>query len=180
MNAVGQESRIPSDKRERLVLILHSQRASSIFYYVFSVILFIIGLVFMVLTSYGAISRDIDSWALSSSAMIFGVLLFVWAETKHYFTLYIITTWNVRVRKGIFRRRTTRVFYDEITECRTTSGPDEKRVGMGDVEIYSLKAQDKPTLVFDEVHNPDGVREIVSRFVSSIPDPLPWGHLDRT
>jgi hypothetical protein len=50
---------------------------------------------------------------------------------------------------------------------------------MGDVEICSLKTEGKPTIVFDEVHNPDGVREIISRFVGSIPDPLPWTHLDR-
>jgi membrane protein YdbS with pleckstrin-like domain len=161
-------------------LILHPKRASSIFYYVFAIILFIIGLAFMVLTSYGAIIRDTDAWTLSSLAMIFGIVLLVWAETKHYFTLYIITTWNVRVRTGIFRRRTIRVFYDEITECRTTSRPDERRVGMGDVEVFSSKNEERPTIIFDEVHNPDGVREIIMRFIQSIPDPLPWRHLDRT
>jgi membrane protein YdbS with pleckstrin-like domain len=179
MSAVDSESKFPADKRERLVLILHPKRASSIFYYVFGVVTFIVGLAFMVLTSYGAISRDIDSWSLSTMAMIFGVLLLVWAETKHYFTLYIITTWNVRIRRGIFRRKTTRVFYDEITECRTASKPDEKRVGMGDVEIYSSKNGDEPALIFDEVHNPDGVTEIISRFVQSIPNPPPWEHLQR-
>lgn len=180
MSVAGQDSKFPSDRRERLVLILHPKRASSIFYYVFAVSLFIIGLFFMILTSYGAIIRNIDAWTLSSLAMIFGVTLLTWAETRHYFTLYIITTWNVRVRKGIFRRRTTRVFYDEITECQTTSQPDEKRVGMGDVEVFSSRIDGKPAIIFDEVHNPDGVREIIMRFVRTIPDPLPWGHLDRT
>lgn len=180
MSAANPEPRFPPEKRERLVLILHPQRASSIFYYVFSVALFIVGLIFMVLTSYGTISSDVLSWSLSSAAMIFGVFLFIGAESRHLFTLYIITTWNVRVRRGIIRRLTTRVFYDEIVECRATSGPEEKRVGMGEVEIHTAADKDGPALVFDEVHNPDGVREIISRFMQTIPTPLPWGHLERT
>lgn len=180
MSAANPEPRFPPEKRERLVLILHPQRASSIFYYVFSVALFIVGLIFMVLTSYGTISSDVLSWSLSSAAMIFGVFLFIGAESRHLFTLYIITTWNVRVRRGIIRRRTTRVFYDEIVECRATSGPEEKRVGMGEVEIHTAADKDGPALVFDEVHNPDGVKEIISRFMQTIPTPLPWKHLERT
>lgn len=180
MSAVNPEPRFPSDKRERLVLILHPQRASSIFYYVFSVALFIVGLVFMVLTSYGTITSDILSWSLSSASMILGILLFIGAESRHIFTLYIITTWNVRVRRGIIRRRTNRVFYDEIVECRATGNPEERRVGMGEVEIHTSCDKDGPALVFDEVHNPDGVREIISRFMQTIPSPLPWGHLERT
>ncbi|PNX51326.1 MAG: hypothetical protein BV458_11690 [Thermoplasmata archaeon M9B2D] len=171
--------KFPSERRERLVLILHPKRASSIFYYVFGVVLFVVGLTFMILASFGTISHSILSWSLSLSAMIFGVLLIVGAETRHYFTLYIITTWNVRVRKGIFRRKTVRVFYDEITLCRTSSNPEEKRVGMGHVEICTKKMNEKPAIVFDEVHNPDGVREIISRFVQSLPDPVPWEHLNR-
>lgn len=171
--------KFPPDKRERLVLILHPQRASSIFYYVFSVVLFIVGLTFMVLESYGTISGDLLSWSLSSASMILGLLLFVGAESRHFFTLYIITTWNVRVRRGIIRRQTTRVFYDEITECRATGNPEEKRVGMGHVEICTQANKEGPVLVFDEVHNPDGVREIISRFMQTIPTPLPWEHLDR-
>ncbi len=171
--------KFPSEKRERLVLILHPKRASFIFYYVFGVVLFVIGLVFMILASFGTISHNTLSWTLSLSAMVFGVFLIVGAETRHYFTLYIITTWNVRVRKGIFRRKTTRVFYDEIAICRTNSNPEEKRVGMGDVEICTTKSDEKPAIIFDEVHNPEGVKEIITRFIKSLPDPLPWEHLDR-
>jgi len=180
MSKVEPEARFPPDKRERLVLILHPQRASSIFYYVFSVVLFVVGLTFMVLTSYGTISSDVLSWSLSSASMILGVLLFIGAEGRHLFTLYIITTWNVRVRRGIIRRRTKRVFYDEIVECRATGDPEETRVGMGEVEICTAADKDCPALVFDEVHNPDGVKEIISRFMQTIPTPLPWGHLERT
>jgi len=180
MSAANPEPRFPREKRERLVLILHPQRASSIFYYVFGVTLFIVGFIFMVLTSYGTISSDILSWSLSSASMILGILIFIGAESRHLFTLYIITTWNVRVRTGIIRRQTTRVFYDQIVECRTTSHPEERRIGMGEVEICTSANRDGPALVFDEVHNPDGVREIISRFMQTIPTPLPWGHLERT
>lgn len=179
MSAEIPVTKFPSDKRERLVLILHPKRASSIFYYVFGVVAFLVGLIFMTLTSLGTIPRSNLSWLLSLSAMVFGVLLIIGAESRYYFTLYIITTWNVRVRKGIFRRKTTRVFYDEISLCRTNSNPEEKRVGMGDVEICSTESKDNPLLVFDEVHNPEGVKEIITRFMQSIPDPVPWKHLDR-
>jgi len=171
--------KFPSEKRERLVLILHPKRASLIFYYVLGVVTFVVGLIFMILTSLGTISHSILSWSLSLSSMIFGVILIIGAETRHNFTFYIITTWNVRVRKGIFRRKTTRVFYDEIVECRTNSNPEEKRVGMGDVEICTKNADENPAIIFDEVHNPEGVKEIITRFMQSIPDPVPWEHLDR-
>jgi membrane protein YdbS with pleckstrin-like domain len=179
MSTTSPDSKFPSDKRERLVLILHPKRVTSIFYYTFSVVLFIIGLVFMVLSSFGAISRDIDAWSLSTLAMLFGLFLFLWAESKHFFTLYIITTWNVRVRKGIFKRKTTRVFYDEIVDCRTNSDPEEKRVDMGDVEICTTRGKQSPVIIFNEVQNPEGVREIITRFMQTIPDPLPWAHLER-
>lgn len=179
MSEKSSETSFPASKRERLVAVFNPKRVSYIFYYVFSFVLFIIGLTFMVATAQGAILRDFESWILSSIAMIVALFLFVWAESRHFFTLYIITTWNVRIRKGVFKRRTIRVYYDDISECRTTSDPEEKRVGMGDVEICSKRAKENPVIVFDEVHNPDGVREIISRFIQTIPDPIPWSHMER-
>ncbi|MHA1965834.1 MAG: PH domain-containing protein [Candidatus Thorarchaeota archaeon] len=170
----------PADKRERLVNIFYPKRASFIFYYVFGTVTFIVGTGFMTVTSYGGLGRDLVSWSLSAGAMAFGVLLVAWAESRRWFTLYIITTWNIRVRKGVFSRRTKRVFHDEIALIHSSGPPDERRVGMGDVEIFASKDDEKPALVFDGVHNPDGVREIIQRFVETIPDPLPWAHLDRT
>jgi hypothetical protein len=170
----------PSDKRERLVSIFFPKRASFIFLYVFGTVVFIVGTGFMTVTSYGGLGGDIVSWSLSAGAMVFGILLFVWAESRRWFTLYIITTWNVRVRKGVFSRKTVRVFYDEIALLRCSGPPDERKIGMGDVEIFMSDDDDAPALVFDGVHNPDGVREIISRFVETIPDPAPWAHLDRT
>lgn len=169
----------PSERRERLVLKLHPKRVSLIFFYVFSVIMIIIGVSFMAATAYGSIPRNLLAWEVGSSAIIIGIILFTWTEIRREFKLYIITTWNVRVRTGIFRKRTTRIFYDEISECNTSINPEVKNIGMGDVRIYSSKDPNKPTLVFEEVENPDGIREIISRFKQSITEPLPWGHLSR-
>jgi membrane protein YdbS with pleckstrin-like domain len=169
----------PADKRERLVGIFYPKRASFIFYYVFGTVLFIVGTGFMIVTSFGGLGRDIISWSLSAGAMVFGIVLVAWAESRRWFTLYIITTWNIRVRKGVFSRKTTRVFYDEIAMLYSSGPPAERKVGMGDVEIFTSEEDEKPALIFDGVHNPDGVREIIMRFIQTIPDPVPWAHLDR-
>ncbi len=169
----------PPEKKERLVIIFHPKRVSLIFFYVFSVALVIMGVAFLSASTYGAIPTTLISWVLGNAAIIFGIFLFARTEMKRTFTLYIITTWNVRIRKGIFRRKTTRLFYDEISECRTKMYPEEQRVGMGDVEISSLKAGNEKVLIFEEVENPDGVRMIILKFIDTIPYPLPWGHLER-
>ncbi|MCK4568377.1 MAG: PH domain-containing protein [Candidatus Thorarchaeota archaeon] len=168
----------PPEKKERLVIIFHPKRASLIFFYVFSVALVIMGVLFMSASTFGAIPPTFISWALGNAAIIFGILLFARTEMKRTFTLYIITTWNVRIRTGVFRRKTTRLFYDEISECRTTIYPDEQRVGMGNVEICSTKAGDEAVLIFEEVENPEGVREIITKFMETITYPLPWDHLE--
>ena len=173
------ETPFPRDKRERLVIIFHPKRVSLIFLYVFSVVLIMIGVGFMSATAYGAIPPSELAWNLGSGAIIGGIFLFTATETKRSYTQYIITTWNVRIRKGVFRPKTTRLFYDEISECRTAIYPQEKRIGMGDVEICSSKVKNGPTLVFEEVENPDGVREIITRFMQTIPYPLHWSHIDR-
>ena len=169
----------PPEKRERLVVIFHPKRVSLIFFYVFSVVMIVTGVGFMSATAYGAIPTTLMSWVLGNITIILGILLFTRTEMKRFFTMYIITTWNVRVRKGVLRRKTTRVFYDEISECRTSVLSHERRVGMGDVEICSKTESSGPVLIFEEVENPDGVREIISKFLDTIPSPLPWSHLER-
>ncbi|TFG32696.1 hypothetical protein EU528_02550 [Candidatus Thorarchaeota archaeon] len=179
MSSDTPETPFPKENRERLVVIFHPKRVSLIFLYVFSVVLIITGVGFMSATAYGAIPPSELAWNMGSGAIIIGILIFTTTEMKRSYTLYIITTWNVRVRKGIFRRKTTRLFYDEISECRTAIYPQEKRIGMGDVEICSSKIKNGPTIVFEEVENPDGVREIITRFMQTIPYPLHWDHIDR-
>lgn len=179
MTKKGPEA-IPSEKRERLVNIFYPKRASSIFFYVFGVVVFIVGLGFNVASAADFIIHNLFSWVLGLAAMLFGILLVVWAESRRWFTLYIVTTWNVRVRKGIFSRKTVRVFYDEITDVHCSGPPDERRVGMGDVEIFVSADEGTPALVFDGVHNPDGIKEIILRFILTVPDPPHWAHLDRS
>jgi len=179
MSSETEEAPFPREKREKLVIILHPKRASLIFFYVFSTVLIIVGVSFLSATAYGAIDQTLISWAIGNGAIFIGIFLFTLTETKRFFTLYIITTWNVRVRKGIIKRYTKRVFYDQISECRTAIFPDERRVGMGDVEVCSDKVKNGPTLIFEEIENPEGVRSIISKFVETIPFPLPWGHIER-
>jgi len=170
----------PREKKEQLVNIFYPKRASFIFFYVFGVVVFLVGLLFNVASAGEFIIYNYVSWYLGLASMFVGAFIVAWAESRRWFTLYIITTWNVRVRKGIFSRRTKRVFYDEITEVVSCGPSDERRIGMGDVEIYTASIEGGPTLVFDGVHNPDGIKEIINRFIQTIPDPLHWGHLDRT
>jgi hypothetical protein len=179
MSSEESEASLPREKRERLVIVLHPKRASMIFFYVFSTALTIVGVGFMNATAYGAIPPAEISWAIGNAAIIVGIILFAITEMKRFFTLYIITTWNVRTRKGIIWRKTVRVFYDQISECRSTIYHDERRVGMGDVEIFSNLVKNGPTLVFEETENPDGIREIITRFMQTIPYPLPWAHIQR-
>ena len=179
MSSESKDNAFPKELRERLVIIIHPKRTSMILFYVFSFVLTIIGITFMSATAYGAIPLTLISWTLGNGAIIAGPVLFMLTEVRRYFTLYIITTWNVRIRKGIFWRKTTRIFYDEISECKTTIYPDERRVGMGDVEICSNKTNNGPEIIFEEIENPDGIREIISRFMQTIPFPLPWAHIKR-
>ncbi|MFW9809068.1 MAG: PH domain-containing protein [Candidatus Thorarchaeota archaeon] len=179
MTKKGPEA-FPREKMERLVNIFYPKRASFIFYYVFGVVVFIVGLGFNVTAAADFIIHNMVSWVAGLAAMLLGILIFALAESRRWFTLYIITSWNVRVRKGVLHRRTVRVFYDEITNVISCGPTDERRIGMGDVEIYSSSDTTKPTLVFDGVHNPDGVKEIILRFVMTTSDPPPWAHLDRT
>ena len=179
MSADTPETPLPPEKRERLVIIFHPKRVSLIFLYVISVVSIVTGVGFMSATAYGAITSSELAWNLGSSAILFGIFLFTGTEMNRFFTLYIITTWNVRVRKGIIKRKTTSLFYDEISECRSAIFADEHRVGMGVLEICSSKVKNGPTLIFEEIENPDGVREIISKFIQTIPYPLPWGHIER-
>lgn len=179
MTKTGPEA-VPKEKRELLVNIFYPKRASFILFYVFGVVVFIIGLGFNVASAANFIIHDLVAWSMGLAAMIFGIIVVVWAESRRWFTLYIVTTWNLRVRQGILSRKTERVFYDEITDVISCGPSAERRVGMGDVEIFSNSIEGKPALIFDGVHNPDGIKEIILRFILTVPDPPHWAHLDRS
>lgn len=168
----------PAEKRERLVYIFYTKRASFLFFYVFGTILFLTGTSFMVATAAGVIVRNFISWTIGLASMFLGVFIVVWAEAKRYYNLYIITTWNIRIRTGFVNRRTKRLFFDQISRVETTSDIEERVAGMGDVLVYK-KDHDDPYINFDGVHNPDGVAEIIRRFVKTVDYPPDWDHIER-
>jgi hypothetical protein len=90
-----------------------------------------------------------------------------------------VTTWNIRIRTGYINKKTTRVFYDEITKIATASEPVEEAINQGDVVVYSIKSKNGPALVFEGVHNPHGIREVIHRFMETTPKPPPWSHISR-
>ena len=173
------DSPAPRKKRERLVAIYHPKRGSTIFNYVLGFVVFILGLGANVIASADFVEYNFISWVLGLFAMMFGLTLVLWTETRRRYILYIVTTWNIRIRIGYINKRTTRVFYDEITKVVTTSEPVEKAINQGDVVVYSVKSKDEPALVFEGVHNPHGIREVILRFVATTSKPPAWSHIPR-
>ncbi|MGQ4912385.1 MAG: hypothetical protein ACP6KW_09475 [Candidatus Thorarchaeota archaeon] len=168
----------PPEKRERLVYIFYAKRAAFLFYYVLGTAVALIGVIFMVTTAYGIVASTLLSWYLGLGAMFGGSALIILAEVKKRYRLYILTTWNVRVRTGVVNRKTERVFYDQIVKVEATSDREEELAEMGDVCIYKDEDQ-PPSLVFTGIHNPDGVVEIIRRFVQTVKDPPDWDHIER-
>jgi len=167
------------EKRERLVAIYHPKRGSTIFNYVLGFVSFILGLGANVIAAANFVEYDFISWVLGLFAMMFGLALVLWTETRRRHILYIVTTWNIRIRTGYVNKRTARVFYDEITKVVTASEPVEKAINQGDVVVYSIKSKDEPALIFAGVHNPHGIREVILRFMATTPEPSPWFHVPR-
>lgn len=168
------------DDRERLLMVMFRKRTGFLFYYVFGAMLSGIGVLGNVATAAGFVEQSWIRWELGVAVIISGVLIIAAAEIKRRLTLYILTTWNVRIRKGIMKRTTIRVFYDEISAVDTSMNPDEKSIGIGDLRVYSNGSKEKPTVVFTDICNPDGIREIVLRMMQTTPAPVPWVHVPRT
>ena len=173
------DSPAPHKKRERLVAIYHPKRGSTIFNYVLGFVAFILGLGANVIASASIVEFDLVSWILGMFSMAFGLALVLWTETRRRYILYIVTTWNIRIRTGYINKKTSRVFYDEITKVATASEPVEEAINPGDVVMYSVKSKDKPALIFEGVHNPHGIREVILRFIATTPKPPPWSHVPR-
>lgn len=133
----------------------------------------------MIMSSASYVESDFTAWYLGLWALVLGTLTITWAEIRRRYTVYIITTWNVRTRCGYRNKITTRIFYDEIEHVGLSLDPEEEIADQGDVEIY-ISGNDKPELVFDSINNPYGIIEIINRFTKTIPEPIPWEHLERT
>jgi predicted outer membrane lipoprotein len=173
------DSPSPPKNRERLVAIYHPKRGSTIFNYVLGFVVFILGIGANVIAAASLVEFGFVSWILGLFAMAFGLVLVLWTETRRRGILYIVTTWNIRIRTGYFNQKIARVFYDEITRVVTASQPVEEAINQGDVVIYSVKSKDGPALIFEGVHNPHGIREVILRFMATTPEPPPWSHVPR-
>ncbi|RDE15442.1 MAG: hypothetical protein C4K49_06335 [Candidatus Thorarchaeota archaeon] len=170
---------LPVEKREKLISIIYTKRAAFLIYYVIAGVVSGIGLLSNVTTAAGFVIQDMPAWILGMTALFTGAVIVTLIEVKRRFTLYIITTWNLRIRRGIITRTTTRVFYDEILSVQTSISADEKPALMGDVRVFKMGSPNEPALVFKSVHNPEGIREVICRFIQSTPQPLPWSHIKR-
>lgn len=169
---------VPREKRERLIMIQHPKRAIFLFNYVLGVLSFVTSLIYNITTAGLFVPYDLYSWIFGIGALLFGVFLVGGSEARRRYTFYIITTWNVRVREGYWRKNTKRIFYDEIDRVESEIDPEERVVQMGDVKIYSKWNNDEPELIFDGIHNPDGILEIIKRMIQTTPEIPPWNHLD--
>ena len=147
-------------ERECLIAKYHPRRVSAVLYYVFGAVLFLFGFVFMILSSASYVESSIIAWYLGILSMIIGVSIITIAEIRRRYSLYIITTWNVRTRTGFWTKVTTRLFYDEIEKVEVDRDLEEVRVNQGDILIFAIGEAD-PVIRFDAIAYPLGAFEII-------------------
>ena len=179
MSSSGQV-RIPPIERERLVAIVRPRRTSLLFQYAFAAVIFFSSFLFYISTAGGFIEVDLLSWVIGICAMAFAIILASFTELQRRNTMLIITTWTVRARKGIYHKTTKRIFYDDIANIEVNMNSEGRVAGIGDIKIYSHEDKETHALEFNDINNPNGVCEIILRFIRTIPDITPWAHLDKT
>ncbi len=166
-------------QQEILIAKFHPRRTASLVFYIFGFVVFIVGWVFMIASSADIIEYTMVAWLSGIWAMTVGMLSIVWQEIRRRYTLYIITSWNLRVRRGYYKKRTKRVFYDEISDVKTLTNTQDRMVNQGDIEIY-VKGESEPALTFFAIDNPRGIYELIQRMLRTAPEPCPWSHIERT
>jgi membrane protein YdbS with pleckstrin-like domain len=170
---------IGPEDREKLIAIFHPKRVQFLFLYVFGAVVLLIGFFYNVLTAAQLLPYQEFIWYLANGAIFFGAALMAVVEARRRLTLYVITTWNARVKSGILKRNTKRTFYDQITCVGISVGPEDKTAEAGDVCIYSVESRNEPEIVFKGIHNPDGIKILLERFVETTGDPPTWNHVPR-
>ncbi|MFW9920102.1 MAG: PH domain-containing protein [Candidatus Thorarchaeota archaeon] len=176
MNEKETDSKIP---HEILIAKFHPRRTSSLFFYIFGVVVFVVGWVFMIASSADFIEFTLVAWISGIWAMVVGILSIIWREIIRRYTLYIITSWNLRVRRGYRRKRTKRVFYDEISDVKIIANTEDRMVNQGDIQIF-VKDEAEPVITFYSIDNPRGIYELIQRMLRTVPEPYPWSHLERS
>ncbi|MDF1540672.1 MAG: PH domain-containing protein [Candidatus Thorarchaeota archaeon] len=166
-------------QQEHLIAKFTQKRDSALVFYLFGILLFFLGWLFMILSSIGYVTATFEAWYIGLWSMTLGSLAILWAEIRRRYTLYAITSWTVRARKGYLNHVTTRVFLDEITEVNILVDAEERIVDQGDVEIF-VAGETTPAVVLMSVDNPRGIKEIIISLTKTIPEPLPWAHIERS
>ena len=172
--------RIPPVEKERLIAIIRPKRISLLFQYAFSGAIFFTSFLFYVSSAGGFIQVNTISWMIGIFAMCFAAILTSWVELKHRNTMLILTTWNVRLRQGIYNRSTKRIFYDDIANIEVDMNSEGRVAGVGNIRIYGDSDEKTPFLEFNDIYNPNGVSEIILRFIRTTPEVTPWAHLDKS
>jgi len=162
--------------QEILIAKFHPRRTSSLVFYIFGFVVFIVGWFFMIASSIQFIEFSLVAWISGIWAMIVGILSILWREIIRRYTLYIITSWNLRVRRGYLKKRTKRVFYDEVVDVKIDADPQDRLVNQGNIQIF-IKGEEDPVITFFAIDNPRGIYELIQRMLRTLPDPLPWGHI---
>ena len=171
---------IPPIEKERLIAIIKPKRISLLLQYAFSGAIFFTSFLFYVASAGGFIQVNTISWLIGIFAMCFAIILVSWVELQHRNTMLILTTWNVRVRRGIYYKSTKRIFYDDITNIEVDMNSEGRVAGVGNIRIYGDSEAKTPILEFNDIYNPNGVSEIILRFIRTTPEVTPWAHLDKS
>ena len=179
MTSTEDHAPFPPEKREKLLNILHPRRIGHLFHYIMGFCLLLLGLIFFISASAGFFPIDPTPWSLGVISFSIGVGIITWEEIRIRNTMYILTTRNIRFRSGFITRNTSRIFYDDIAQVVTSRDPGEKIAEMGDIEVYSKNESGKPSLIFQDVRYPEGIKEIIMRFVETTSHPTPWDHIDK-
>ncbi len=179
MTATEDHAPFPPEKREKLLSIMHPRRIGHLFHYIMGFCLFLLGLIFFVAATAGIFPINPISWTLGFISLSLGVGIISWEEVRVRNTMYILTTWNIRLRSGLTNKITNRIFYDDISQVKTSIDPGEKIAEMGDIEVYSKNDSNNPSLIFQDVRYPEGVKEIIQRFVETTTHPTPWDHIEK-
>ncbi len=167
----------PAEKRERLVMIFHPRRTGFLVDYIIGAVIIMIGFISLLLTAAFMIEQNMISWILTLSSFYVGSLIMTVSEIHRKSILYIITTWNIRVRRGVFRKKTVRVFYNQISDIQIKVDDERRRIYMGDIEVYAHGDSQRPALVYRDVYSPDGIKELITRFIKTTPVPPDWAHI---
>ncbi|MBD3407762.1 MAG: PH domain-containing protein [Candidatus Lokiarchaeota archaeon] len=163
---------------ELLVDIFYQSRTSNVLNYVVGTIIALVGLMYNITTPMD-VQYTLFAWITGLAAIIIGTSIVIFTEIVRRQTKYIITSWNVRIYAGFIRKSAKRIFFDDITRIDIEKDEEHERVGTGDLKIYTENA-DKPAMIWEGIPNPEGIKEVIHRFIETTGKPTPWSHIDKS